>query len=142
MNKRRRGRPDKPGYYKYDLYFPSKSPTWWLRNFKHFLYMMREMSSAVIALFLLVYLYELFLLSKGPEAHGAFQELLRKPGFVFFYVVAFVFALYHSITWFRLVGRIQIVRMGTWKIPSALVTTSAFVGWVAASAIIGFYFLW
>lgn len=141
MNKRRKGRRDEPTFYKYDLHFPSKSPTWWLRNFKYFLFMMREMSSVIIALFLLLYLYELFLLSKGPEPHGAFQELLRTPWFILFYVVAFVFALYHSITWFGAVGRIQVVRMRALTIPSALVTTSAFLGWVVVSVIIGDFFL-
>jgi fumarate reductase subunit C len=141
MNDRPEPRPHEPGYYKYKLHVPSRPHTWWLRNFKYFLFMMREISSAVIGLFLLLYLYEIFLLSRGPEAHGGFQELLRSPGFVLFYVVAFIFALYHSITWFGAVGKIQVVRVGAWKVPPALVTAGAFVGWIVVSAIIGVYLL-
>ena len=51
--------------YKYKAYIPSRPATWWLRNLKYFLFMMRELSSVFIAAFLILFLYELSLLSKG-----------------------------------------------------------------------------
>ena len=139
MNLRLRRRREESGYYKYDLYKPEKSPTWWLRNAKYFLFMMRELSSAIIGLFLLLYLYEFFLLSKGPTVFNAFQASLRTPGFIFFYVVAFLFALYHSVTWFAVVGRVQVVRVGKLTVPPALVTASAFAGWVVVTVALALY---
>jgi fumarate reductase subunit C len=127
-------------YYKHKAYYPHKSPTWWLRNLKYFLFMMRELSSAFVAAFLLLFLYQIFLLSKGEAVHGAFQESLRSAGFIVFYAVAFIFALYHSITWFAVVGRIQIVRLGKLTIPPVLVTAGAFIGWFVVSAAIAYYF--
>ncbi len=137
----RRRRQNESGYYKHDLYKPAKSPTWWLRNNKYFLFMMRELSSAVIALFLLLYLYECFLLSKGEAVYNAFQASLRTPKFVVFYIIVFVFAVYHSITWFGVIGRVQVVRFGKLTVPPALVTASAFVGWAVVTVVLGLYLM-
>ena len=81
-------------------YHPTISPTWWLKKRRYFMFMMRELSSVFVAAFLLLFMYELFLVSKGAETFALFQESLRRPGFLAFYVVAFVFAIYHTITWF------------------------------------------
>tara|TARA_Y100000588_G_scaffold388027_1_gene487251 strand:+ start:337 stop:759 length:423 start_codon:yes stop_codon:yes gene_type:complete len=134
---RRRGERD---HYEHGAYVPTRPATWWLRNMKYFLFMMRELSSVFIAAFLVLYLYEFFLLSKGSDVHAAFQESLRKPGFIAFYAISLVFAIYHSITWFGVVGRIQVVKIGSFQVPPLLVTAGAFVGWIAASAAIGFLF--
>jgi fumarate reductase subunit C len=136
MNRRQGER----GYYRYKAYIPSRPSTWWLRNLKYFLFMMRELSSVFIAAFLLVYLYGFFLLSKGATVHEAFQVSLRSPAVIVFYAVSLVFALYHTITWFGVMGRIQVVRLGKLKVPPALVTAGAFAGWIAVSAVIGYFF--
>ena len=126
--------------YKYKAYIPSRPATWWLRNLKYFLFMMRELSSVFIAAFLILFLYELSLLSKGSATHETFQLSLRSLGFIVFYVVALAFALYHTITWFGVMGRIQIVRLGNLKVPPALVTAGAFGGWIAVSVLIGYFY--
>ncbi len=124
--------------YPYKAYRRPMPATWWLRNRKYFLFMMRELSSVFIALFVLLYLYEFFLLSKGPLVYGAFQKSLRSGGFIAFYVVALVFAVYHSCTWFKLTAKIQVVRLGRWTVPRALVTAGAFVGWGVISAVVAY----
>lgn len=141
MNTHRRRRQNESGYYKYDLYKAEKPATWWLRNSKYFLFMMRELSSAVIAMFLLLYLYEFFLLSKGETIFTTFQGSLREPAFLVFYGVVFLFALYHSVTWFAVVGRVQVVRLGKLTVPPSLVTTGAFAGWVVVSVALASYLM-
>ena len=127
-------------HYQHRSYVPTRPATWWLRNLKYFLFMVRELSSVFIAAFVLLYLYEFFLLSKGASVHAAFQQSLLTPVFLVFYVVALAFAVYHSITWFGVVGRIQVVKIGSLKVPPALVTASAFLGWIVISAAIGVLF--
>lgn len=131
----RRGEPP------YKTYRPPMPATWWLRHRRYFLFMMRELSSVFVALFVLLYLYEFFLLSKGPQVYGVFQESLRSAGFLIFYAVALVFALYHTCTWFGVLGKIQVVRLGKWTVPPALVTAGAFGAWIAASLLIAWFFL-
>ena len=127
--------------YQYKTYKRPMSPTWWLRNRRYFLFMMRELSSVFVAAFVLLFLYEHFLLSKGPVVHEAFQASLRTPKFIAFYAIAFAFSLYHTITWLGVIGRIQVVRIGSYKVPPALVTAGAFATFFAASAIIVYYYL-
>ena len=125
----------------YKTYRPPMPATWWLRHRRYFLFMMRELSSVFVALFVLLYLYEFFLLSKGPQVYGLFQESLRSAGFLVFYAVALVFALYHTCTWFGVLGKIQVVRLGNWTVPPGLVTAGAFGAWIIASLFIACFFL-
>lgn len=127
--------------YTHKVYRRPMPATWWLRNRKYFLFMMRELSSVFVALFVLLYLYEFFLLSKGPVVHGEFQRSLRSGGFIAFYAVALLFAVYHSCTWFKLTAKIQVVRLGRWTAPRALVTAGAFLGWIVLSAAVVYFFV-
>ncbi|MDV2495457.1 MAG: fumarate reductase subunit C [bacterium] len=126
--------------YIYPTYTRPIPATWWLRNRKYFLFMMRELSSLFIAVFLLVYLYALSLLSKGQAAYGQFQESLRSGGFTLFFVVAFIFAVYHSWTWWSIMGKVQVVRLGDQKVPEKVITAVALAGWAVASAVVLFVF--
>jgi len=127
--------------YQYDAYKPKMSPTWWLRSRRYFMFMMRELSSVFVAAFVLLLLYQLFLLSKGPDAYAAFQDSLLNPLYIVFYAIAFVFSVYHTITWLGVIGRIQVVRIGNFTLPPVVLTASTFVGFFAISAAIGYFFL-
>jgi len=123
------------------LYREGIKSTWWLKKKSYFFFMMRELTSVFVAAFVLLYAYELFLLSKGPQVYELFQESLRRPLFILFYVVAFLFALFHTFTWFGVLSKVQVVRIGKWTAPAALVTGSALVGWVVVSIGVGWFFL-
>jgi len=123
------------------LYYPKISSTWWLRHPSYFRFMMRELSSVFIAIFLVVFLVELHQLSRGPQAYAAFLETLRSPGWIVFHVVALAFALYHSVTWFNLTGVVQVVRVGERQVPPRLVAAGAFGAWAVVSLVILFWFL-
>ena len=123
------------------VYRPEMPATWWLKSRRYFLFMVRELSSLFIALFVLVFLYELFLLSKGPEAHGLLQESLRRPSAVGLYGLALLFAVYHTVTWFQAASRIQVVRLGSWTMPRWMVVAGALGAWIAISAAVAAYFL-
>ena len=123
------------------LYREGIKSTWWLKKKSYFFFMMRELTSVFVAAFVLLYAYELFLLSKGPQVYELFQESLRRPLFILFYVMAFMFALFHTFTWFGVLSKVQVVRIGKWTAPAALVTGSALAGWVVVSIGVGWFFL-
>ena len=127
--------------YLHKVYHRPMPATWWLRNRKYFLFMMRELSSVFVALFVLLYFYEFSLLSKGQVVYEAFQKSLRSGGFIAFYIVALLFAVYHSCTWFNLTSKIQVVRLGRWTAPRALVTAGAFLGWIVISVAVAYFFV-
>jgi fumarate reductase subunit C len=129
-------RPERAG-----LYYPKLPTTWWLHNPRYFRFMIREVTSVFIAAFLVVFLVELYQLSRGPEAYAAFSARLSSPGWILFHLVALAFAIYHSVTWFNLTGVVQVVRVGERQIPPALVAGGAFAGWAVVSAVILCFFM-
>ncbi len=131
--------PEKP-----QVYYPKMAATWWLKNPKYFLFMLRELSSVFIAIFLVVFLIQIYQLAKGPEAYGAFLEKLRSPGWIVFHGVALLFALYHSFTWFDLTSKVQVVRLGKRRVPPRVVTAASIGVWVILSLaiLLLFFLLW
>ncbi len=129
-------RPDKS-----KLYYPKMPATWWLRKPSYFLFMLRELSSVFIAIFLVVFLIQIYQLSHSQEAYIAFTQKLRSPGWVIFHVVALLFALYHSVTWFQSTAVVLPLRLGEREIPRGLVTLLNIGAWIAASLIILILFI-
>ena len=124
-------RTERPGRY-----YPRMSNTWWLHNPRYFLFMVREVTSVFIAVFLAVFLVELYQLSRGGDFYAAFVQRLASPGWLLFHVVALAFALYHSITWFNLTGVVQVVRVGDRTVPPQAVVGGTFLAWGVASLVI------
>ncbi len=128
--------PPRPG-----LYYPKLPATWWLKRPGYVRFMLREITSVFIAIFLVVLLVQIRRAGQGPEAWAALLGTLASPGWIVFHVVALAFAIYHSITWFQATGVVQVVRLGERTLPAALVVGGAFAGWIVASAVILAFFV-
>lgn len=108
-------RPDKS-----KLFYRELPPSWWLSKQSYFLFMLRELSSLFIAIFLVVFLIQLYQLTRGPEAYAAFARKLSSPGWILFNLITLLFALYHSITWFYSSAIVLPLRIGEREIPRNL----------------------
>ena len=104
------------------LYHPEISSTWWLKKSSYLLFMLRELSSVFIAIFLVVFLVQVYQLTRGPEAYVAFAQKLSSPGWVIFHVLALLFSLFHSITWFQSTAVVMPLRIGARELPRQLMT--------------------
>ena len=102
------------------LYHRKMSATWWLKKPSYFFFMLRELSSVFIAVFLVVFLVQLYQLTHGPEAYAVFAHKLSSPGWLAFNLVTLLFALYHSITWFQSSAIVLPLRMGEREMPRNL----------------------
>lgn len=129
-------RPDKS-----KLYYPKMPRTWWLQKPAYLLFMLRELSSVFIAIFLMVFLVQIYQLTKGPDAYAAFVQKLNSPGWIMFHVLALLFALYHSLTWFESTAVIMPLRLGERAVPRNLVFALTLGAWIAVSAVILILFL-
>ena len=129
-------RPDKS-----KLYYSKLPPTWWLKKPAYLLFMLRELSSVFIAVFLVVFLVQIYQLTKGPAAYAAFVQQLRSPGWIFFHIVTLVFAVLHSVTWFQSTAIVMPLRLGEHEVPRRMVFALNIGAWVAVSAIILILFL-
>lgn len=124
------------------LYYQKMPATWWLSNRRYFLFILRELSSVFIAVFLVVFLIEIYQLTRSPAAYTAFIDRLGSAGWIIFHVVALLFALYHSLTWFSLTARVQVVRLGEHPVPTRLVYAGIIGGWLVISLLILLLFLY
>lgn len=129
-------RPDKSR-----LYYRKMPSSWWLTKRSYFLFMMRELSSVFIAIFLIVFLIQLYQLTRGPEAYVAFAQQLSSPGWLIFNFVTLLFALYHSVTWFQSSAIVVPLRLGEREVPRNVFLALNIVALAAVSLVILLLFL-
>jgi len=129
-------RPDKS-----KLFYRELPASWWWTKRSYFLFMLRELSSVFIAIFLIVFLIQIYQLTRGPEAYTAFARKLSSPGWIIFNIIALLFALYHSITWFASSAIVLPLRIGEREIPRNVFVALNVAALGVISLIILFLFL-
>jgi len=86
---------------------------WWLSNRRYTAYMLRELTSFFVMVFSLLYIYQLSVLaSRNTAAYNSYLGLLRNPVMVVFSAITLAFCIYHSVTWFYLIGKVQPIKVG------------------------------
>jgi fumarate reductase subunit C len=103
--------------------------------------MLREFSSVFIAAYMLVLLVLVMKVHHGPGAFSAFKDTLQSPWMIGFNVVALLFALLHTATWFLAVPSALQLRIGEEKVPPRLLIGAAYGLMLGASAILLALFL-
>lgn len=129
-------RPDKS-----KLFYRELPRSWWLTKPSYFLFMLRELSSVFIAIFLIVLLVQLYQLTRGPDAYAASIQKLSSPGWIIFNIIVLLFALYHSITWFSSSAIVLPLRIGEREIPRHVFVALNVAALVVISLIILVLFL-
>jgi len=98
--------------------------------------MLREVSSAFIGAYVLMLIVGLLRLSQGRDAYETFLTAVLSPAGVAFSVITFVFAIYHSVTWFRVTPKAMPLRMAGKPVPPAVIVGAHWLGWLIASLLI------
>src|SRR5579883_2072550 len=97
-------------------YKPRMPANWWTKNIHLLLFMVRELSAVFAALYVM---YLLALIGLGQPSNGdvnsSFDRALRSKASVILQIIALVFVIYHSITWFNLTPKIMVVWRGEEK---------------------------
>ncbi len=112
---------------------PSKSG-WWLEQPRYIRYMAREMSALFIGIYALILIVGLFRLSQGEAAYAAFLATVEGPAGLIFAIVAFVFAVYHTYTWFQVTPKAMPLMFGGKRVPGAIIIAAHWFGLVVVSA--------
>ena len=115
---------------------PISATTWWLSKRNYVLFMLRELTSVLIAAFLVVYLIQLAQLAQGAEAYTAFLYRLASPGWIVFHLLVLIAALYHTITFFNLTPKIIVVRRGEESVPPVFIAGSHYAAWLVTSVVV------
>ena len=115
--------------------FNRKMPaTWWLRNSSYFHFMLRELTAVMVGAYCIVLLVLLLRIKQGS---GAFDDMLARlqtvPS-IAFHFLAFVAAMYHTVTWFSLLPKVLVVWRGEEKLPGGVLVTLHWLAWLAITA--------
>jgi fumarate reductase subunit C len=119
-------------------YRPRLPATWWLRNRRYFMYVVRELTAVFAALWLVSFLVQIPLMAGGPEAHSRWLATVRSPGWILFSLVSLAFVLYHAWTWFNVMGTTIYLRLGKKPIPASTLVASIIVLWAVVSLVIAY----
>ena len=120
-------------------YRPRVSTWWWTRKRTYVVFVLRELSSIFVAWFVVYLLLFLWAISRGEAAYRSFLDWAASPWVIALNVIALVFVLLHTVTWFALTPQAMEVRVEGHKVPAfhilagqytGLVLVSAFVAWL------------
>jgi fumarate reductase subunit C len=114
---------------------------WWLEKRSYSLFVLRELTSVFVALVALLCLWQVRSLTQGPDAYAQFLARTRTPAFLVSSAVAFLFVLFHAITWFNLAPKAMVLRVRGKRVPDWAVAGSNFLAWAVLSGAVAFFLL-
>ncbi len=120
---------------------PAVSVWWWLKSWPYTKFVLRELTSVFVAFFSLLLLWQLRALSGGPEGYARFLDRLRSPFFIVLDALAFLFVLFHAVTWFNLAPRALAIRVAGRRVADGVVIGLNYAAWLALSAGVALYLL-
>ena len=107
-----------------------------LRHPRYMRYMAREVTCIFIAIYSAILVVGCVRLAQGREAYDAFLSALSSPLSIAFHVLALVFAIYHSVTWFNLAPKALPLQLGDKTVAPAAIAGAHYVVWVVLSLIV------
>lgn len=103
--------------------------------------MMRELSSLAVGYFAVITLLQVHALAEGLESYTAFQEWLLTPPVIVANGVSFLFAVFHTVTWFNVTPRALALRIGGKRLPDLAIIAPNYVAWAVISGVIAWFVL-
>jgi fumarate reductase subunit C len=122
-------------------YRPRVSVWWWLKSRPYTTFVLRELTSVFVAFFALVILWQVRALAHGPEAYSRFLTRLKSPFFLALDAAAFLFILFHAVTWFNLAPKAIVIRFRGKRVPDPVVAGLNYAAWLVLSAAVAFFLL-
>lgn len=113
--------------------------TWYFKRPRYMRYMAREVTCIFIGAYTLMLLVGLLRLSQGQAQYEDFLMALRQPASVVFHIVALVFSLYHTFTWFNVAPKALPIQVGEEIWPDSVVASAHYVVWAVLSLWILFW---
>jgi fumarate reductase subunit C len=110
--------------------------TWWLRHGRYKRYIAREVTCLFIGAYTTILLLGVKRLSEGPAAYEGFLEMLMRPAWILFHVLALGFSVYNSVTWFGVTPKAMRFQIGEDFLPDAVIAGAHYVGWALVSLLV------
>lgn len=115
---------------------PVPKCSWYMRDGRYKRYMMREVTCIFIGAYTGVLAMALLRLSQSQAAYEAFLNALHAPVAVVFHILALIFAVYHTTTWFNVTPQAMPIMRGDDFLPGKVIVSAHYAGWVVVSLFI------
>ena len=119
---------------------PPARYSWWLRQGRYIRYMMRELSSLFIGIFSVIMICGLYQLSQGETEFTAFTNSLWN-NLWWLSVITFLFATYHSYTWFIVTPKAMPLKFSGKRIAPWIIIGAHMLLWLLCSIFVWFIFI-
>jgi fumarate reductase subunit C len=110
--------------------------SWFLTHSRYRHYMLHEVSSIFVAIYSAILIVGLFRLAESKEAWEGWLDAVTSPIGVVFHVLAFVFALIHTTSWFKAVPQAMRIQRGEDFVPGKLIVGAHYGVWTAVSVLV------
>jgi succinate dehydrogenase subunit C len=107
---------------------------WWARRRSYTFFILRELSSVFVAVFVVELLFLVRAVAHGPSAYQSFLDTMANPAMILLNVVALAFLLLHAITFANLTPRAMVVRLRGRRVPSRVILAGVYGGWLVVTA--------
>jgi succinate dehydrogenase subunit C len=118
------------------LYRRPVSTWWWTRKRSYFVFVMRELSSIFVAWFVAYLILFVYAVGQSEAAYQRFLDWAASPWVTALNVVALVFVLLHTVTWFALTPQAMAVRVGGRPVPAFHIIAGQYTGLVVVSGFV------
>lgn len=115
---------------------PRMRLAWYLERAPYLRFMLRELSSAFVAYYVVLMLVQIAALESGPAAYAGFQNTMRSPVFIVVNAFALVFFVFHAVTWFKLVPRVMLRDISGKEPSGALAVAPNYALWAIATVFV------
>lgn len=117
------------------------STYWWLEKRAYLAFILREGSCMFVAWFVVYLLLLVRSVTMGPGSYAQFLEWSAAPWVLAVNIVAFVFIVYHAVTFFVAAPQAMVVHIRRKRVPSYLVLAGHYVAWAIASVFVSWLLL-
>jgi fumarate reductase subunit C len=116
---------------------PVSTTTWYMRNRRYKVYVLRELSSFLVVFYSLLTICALSAVADSPERWNSFVTAQQGSGMVIFHGFALLYFLFfQTFPWFKLAPKAMPVQLGENKLPDSFIIIGHYVVWVAVSVFI------
>jgi len=131
----------------YTLYHPrwyrtKVSTYWWTRQWSHFRFILRELTSLGVAYTVLLLICFIRAVGQGAGELQRLGDWLASPLAILLNVIALFLLLFHAITWFNLAPRAMPVRIRGKRLPDWAIALPNYLLWLGVSVVIAYVILW
>jgi fumarate reductase subunit C len=117
---------------------PMPRTTWYLRNGRYKVYMLREVTCLLVGFYSFLLIYGLAALSQDtPQAWNDFLASQQNAFMTIVHAVALLyFLLYQTFAWFELAPKAMPLQLGEKKLPGSVIVAAHYIAWGILSGII------